>query len=812
MVQEHDSRLGEFFSRPVKIASYDWGTQNTFYQTLNPHAAFWNDPRVNNRMNNYELLQYKLKVKITINGGSFYSGRLMVSYLPLHQIDATTQDRALIPQDHVQMSQLPHIFIDPMTSDGAEMEIPFYWFYDYVSVSRFEQESLGRLSFRQLQPLRHANIGVAAPPVTLTVFAWAEDVQLLMPTSVDNTQLIPQSGLVNQDEMDTEGLVSKPATAVANFSNNVGKLFPIIAPYATALELAAGATARIAKLFGYSRPLKDEGNCPYRPEVMGNMSNYNVPDSSTTLALDVKQGVTIDPRVTGLTGEDSLSLLSIASRESYLTSFNWNRLNGQNSLLFNMRIDPGMFRTDSTGTQPALHLTPMAVASVPFKYWTGSIKIRFQICNAAMHKGRLRLVYDPRNLGPTVGDEFNINHSHVLDISEQNDFTVQIGRGQRESLMLHARPGLESETQLFSTSRYTNPESFGNGVLGVYVVNELTVPNGDLPIDDQTVGINVFVSAGEDFELFEPINALNDYAFGLENQSNLENQSIAVDQVAETAKPIDNTPIILGAQPADSSELGIVYTGERILSARQLMKRYNLTRLTSNVVTDQASVGFLTVTVPFWPLYRGYVPDANDYLPAGATAAFDCVGVTQLNWWASCFNSVRGARRYKMIPSGWFNDGAEGNVEHRAVERLTGRVPYREERIDPGNSGSLLASEEYLDTINRTEGLLPVGHTGCHYSIADQNQGIEFEIPYYDNRRFVPIRTFNMRQASYNNVTQPFEGTGFRYSAFHKPTLTSSGTARWTATQMYVAAGEDMTMNFWVGMPPIIYQPVNPAR
>lgn len=818
LISERDTSLQGFFGRPVKIKNFVWSTDFRFNETFNPHAGYWNDPRVNNRMNNYELMQYKLKLKFVINGGSFYSGRLMVAYQPLHLLDATSQVRATVPQDDVQLSQLPHVFLNPTSSDGAEITVPFIWMYDYVSISRFEMESLGRLVIRELQPLRHANVGTAAPNVSLTVFASVEDLNILMPTSEDNSQLVPQSlDIQNQaDEIDTAGKISVPATAVSKVAGTVAKLYPPIAPLATGIQLAAGATADVAKRFGYSRPVKAEGSTAVNPQIMGNLANYNVPDSCVGLGLDVKNSVTVDPAVIGVTSEDEQSLASIASRESYLTSFDWKATDTQSKLLFNIRVDPCMFRSNTLGTDEELHFTSLCTAALPFKYWTGSIKIRFQICSAAMHKGRLRLVYDPRYLGDTVGEEYNINHSHIIDIAETNDLTISVGRGQRESLMRHCTPGADSETQLTSTSRYVTAEQWGNGIVGVYVVNELTVPNSSITIDQQTVGINVFVSGDTDMEFYEPTDLQNSYCFGLENQSEtIQNQSADVDAIQKEAKAVDNPTIQLAAGHTDTKNLGVVYAGERILSNKQLLKRYCLARLspklagTLAIENDHPNV--FKMEQGFLPLYRGYTDGASDYRPAGATADFDVANVTNLHYWTAAYLTARGSRRYKVMLGGSktnFNTTAE-SYHTRYVTRNSGHLRYNEGRFAPSASGTFNSSAEAIDTYNRANQLIPNGITGAHVTSGDQNMALEFEIPYYSNQRFIPIRTFNMRQASYQSITTLMDTSGFTYTAT-LPAPYRSARAEWGQVETYVAAGEDFTLSFWMGMPPLIYKPVNP--
>jgi hypothetical protein len=140
-----------------------------------------------------------------------------------------------------------------------------------------------------------------------------------------------------------------------------------------------------------------------------------------------------------------------------------------------------------------------AVAAMPFRYWTGTLKYRFQIVCSTFHKGRLKFVYEPNEVDAV---EYNTNYMRIVDIAKEQDFTLDIGIGQEVNLLTHHNPGADNVTEVYSTTKYTSND-VGNGVLSVYVVNELTTPNSTVNND---IEINMFISAGDDFEVFVPSN------------------------------------------------------------------------------------------------------------------------------------------------------------------------------------------------------------------------------------------------------------------------------------------------------------------
>ena len=100
-----DASLENFFSRPIKIQSYNWGTGTNLFETFNPWQDFFENTRVINRITNYNLLRCKLKVRIMLNGNGFHYGRAIASYIPLHNLDEFTKDRAFFIEDVVEASQ-----------------------------------------------------------------------------------------------------------------------------------------------------------------------------------------------------------------------------------------------------------------------------------------------------------------------------------------------------------------------------------------------------------------------------------------------------------------------------------------------------------------------------------------------------------------------------------------------------------------------------------------------------------------------------------------------------------------------------------
>ena len=412
-----DASLENFFSRPIKISEEEWGTGTTLSYSVDPWELYWQNKRVINRISNYKLLRATMHVKVVINGNGFQYGRLMVSYQPQERWDTLSGVSGLIREDLVQLSQMPHIFLDPTTSTGGSMKLPFFHYENYLDIVGTEWSRFGKLHIRTLNELKHAN--GASDKVTVSIFAWAEDVSFNVLTSNSPDQLTPQSG-VEIDEGNKHGVISGPATKVAKAAGMLENV-PYIGPFASATSMAAGLTSDVAKVFGYCRPPVTKNPEPYRPTPMSSLAVTNVPDTAQKLTVDDKQELTIDPRISGIGAVDVMNIKEIARRESYLTNFSWTVNTDPDTLLWNARVDPCIW-AESGSAPTAFHFPACAFAALPFKYWTGTMKFRFQVVSSHFHKGRLRISYDPEFLANT--DEYNVNYSEIVDISEKTDFTI----------------------------------------------------------------------------------------------------------------------------------------------------------------------------------------------------------------------------------------------------------------------------------------------------------------------------------------------------------------------------------------------------
>lgn len=821
-----DVPLDKFFERPLLVETISWTISGPTPNTrINPWDLFFNDPRIINRISNYSLMQANLHVKFVLNGNSFLYGRILCSYTPLIGFDSYTRFQNF-DIDAVELSQRPRVFLDPCNSQGGTLSLPFLTPSQSMSIVGNEYVNLGSIDVVELVQLRHAN--GATDTVTIQVFAWATDVKLSNPTSFNPFTITPQA-----DEYGT-GPISRPASVIADIANKLTKV-PLIAPFARATELGASVTSGIANIFGFSRPPMVESSM-FRNMTKTSIANSNMQEDIQKLSLDIKQELTIDTRPDGASGKDEMDILTIAQTESYFTKFNWERIDIADTLLWNCVVTPLSYRTAGSGNTAEIHLTAPAFASLPFHWWRGTMRYRFQVVASKFHRGRLRFVYDPNGTSPTAPN-FNTNYTTIVDISDTTDFVVECGWGQpRLWRTVGDLTNPSNLTESTSPLSYFAPsETHGNGTLSVYVVNDLTTPSDTTP----QVELMVFVSVGDDFEVASPtgeflsrlrftnpgstlgpsVNSVPIDPLLMIPQANFNAESFLpqMDAATETGTKLDSSPatpeepdiIELGEslEPHDLSHK--IHFGEVFRSFRPLLKRYMTTQLPTITVGFGTNILYF-LNSQFWalPSSPGFVPAFYQDSPIGSegvlqtsafgTGAYRAGTLTHLTYFSSAFAGWKGGVR-------WLFDDGPMCCDDLAASSFTSRSAGCAAKYYAGGWAEI---ETSLSRNNKAiVGLKD--HTGLEGSAIQNNvqQGVSsVEIPFYSNYRFCPARQYQSNLPS----------AGFEYMPCLKRTIVVRQRANATANKNFqlrymVAAAEDFTPIFYIGPPTMYLELVPPT-
>jgi len=764
LFRDVDTSLSSFFERPIVARTYTWTPNQVgaFTAIFNPWNDFFGNPRVINRINNYNLLRSKLHVRFMINGNGFYYGRLMADYQPLPTNDLVSSVNTLTPENAIQASQRMKIFIDPATCCANELERPFVYPKDGVSIPDAEWGNLGSINVRELQALKHAN--GATQPLTITVMLWATDVQMSLPTSNDSSALVAQAG----DEYATPGPVEATATALAKMASAVNDV-PIIGRYARATELAARSASKAASIMGWSRPVELAPAMDMRPKFVSDLAPASAGDNAAKLTVDSKQEVTVDPNVIGVNLPDELSIAGIAARETYLTPFPWTTARVAGDMLWTARVTPMVGASSGT----TRYLCASAFAVWPFQFWRCKMRYRLQIVASAYHKGRLRIVWDPSYVQSV---EANVQFTRIIDISEERDITIEIDWGQPQHFLSVGSMNSIS-TNWRTTPQFTTASAQYNGVFSVYVLNDLATPNSSVNND---IAINVYASA-VDLQVAAPTTVST---WSTSYAATVQAGDVDMD-MADGNEP--------GCGPAtathqmgednDNANDMQVYFGERIVSFRQLLKRYNYH---SSFIIANSSATLPSVWVPVFtdtPFYYGY-NSAALHSPTVAGKFSYCANTLQ-QWLMPAFVAMRGSQRSKYVVNST-TPGAAGSltVSRTSASGFLLPVLVTNMSITSQSAYARLASSTRRDLLE-----------GAATTIVAANPCLEVEFPYYKPVRFDDSRCVNQTPGSVG-ASSPFYNT-------HAVELTlAPGTTPVTVSR-YTGVGEDFSLFWFQGCPPL---------
>jgi hypothetical protein len=501
--------------------------------------------------------------------------------------------------------------------------------------------------------------------------------------------------------------------------------------------------------------------------------------------LDVKQELTIDPVATGLGPDDEMALTSLVTRESYLTQFPWQTSDVPETLLWNCYVTPSLFDTASPGVGTEIHYTPVGYVSRPFENWRGGIKFRFQIVASAFHKGRLKIVYDPYFNSST---EYNVQYTHVIDLAKERDFTVEIDWGQEFSYLDHADDtalGVPYSQSLLGGARHGE----ANGIIAVYVVNDLTTPSASL--DD--VSILVSVAASDNFEVINPNgSSIQNTTFWQPQFGMFEPQAGDLSQADEDLTTQETKPVNTeveashGVVNKEVDATSAVYFSDPVSSLRQILKRYSTPRTFGGTEVYGTTGNRITMTLPDFPLYRGYSSVSptveNAATPVDPTPYI--FGKTiMLQYFTPLFLCRRGGLRHKYIH---ISAGESSDIMSVVRNSEPGSSSYGRFLISTIDNTSF-STAAFQANSNSVSG----SGNGCAITHVGFNPTVEVEIPYQSNLRFIPARWKVLIEA------------GNPHSHTHNLRYPLGTTAGATQVQQWCSVGEDFSLSFFQACPVI---------
>lgn len=553
-ITENGMDISHFFERPLLVTSWEWDDGSDFFQTLSPWYSYFTSDAIRPKLLGFSRMTADLEVEFRLNGSPFRFSQLLVSYRPLFNYVKTTSSgpRSLsdysggyLPEDGCSVngtdlvapsgssdytilarSQRQCCYMDIAKSTGAKMVLPFIHPFNSFRVNAlptgdvsrrntlFGQElySMGTVTVESLSTLRNMQTSTTAG-VTVDVFVRATNVRAWL-----------ASGVATAEPQGSERMPSTTASSVAKTASFF-KNIPIIGSYATLTETLATAGSNLLQFFGYT-PRPDTTLPQY-------VTGYSYPvESSVTfpkkvrnLGLDHNNNIVVDPAVIAGDSNDLLAFSSFCARPTLLFRTYFGSGIAVNDPIAFLPVSPFHYRSSLVTNADApnmrrVQMTPAALAALNFRYWRGTMCVRFQVIKTQFHRGRLRVTWEPEignDKASAIAESTTVyeGYQQMLnwDLSSSDALTVKVGFGARKGRLTVPRlgvPGLTDNTFITNTEAAPNTigaasltidnyEDYFNGFLRLSVLTKLQAPDVSYPLP---IMVHVWY---EDLEFYDPL-------------------------------------------------------------------------------------------------------------------------------------------------------------------------------------------------------------------------------------------------------------------------------------------------------------------
>jgi hypothetical protein len=809
--------------RPVRIYNVAMDATTVFPSWKFPDILLQSNTNIVDKLNYFTYFRANVKVRIVFNSTPFISGRYWAYFSPY----PTESNRNFSSIQNA--TGYPGVEIDLASNSPVEIKIPYCApLSHYNLITTFS--TMGTLNLRALNTIA---AGTTPPPsIFLSIFAWFEDVELSLPTSLPVRVPVLLAQVGNEMPGTLGGNISNTLSNLSVASSMLSKdanLGAVAKQVSWATRLAAG----VASSFGFSKPTNLESNRAVMSLPAKGFTNSNNIDYSQKLSMLPDNEIRETPGIFS-SSVDEMSIPYVCSKSCVLlTNEAWTAAAAADTVLFEFPVTPGA----SVGVGTIVRPSTLGFVASMFQYWRGGIVYRMTAAKTAFHSGRLRVTFHPGVYSSTDPLVYENAYNWIFDLSTSSEITFTIpyvsNAPYREVLI----DDVDSPALL--------AERYSLGIITITVLNELRVANSSA---SSTVLLNLWIAGDQDISFSVPHlrhvptsdDALVAQIFNETPSDIAHNEQVS--SISDTMFPKRKMQI---------SEAEQLVIGEKVMSLRSLIKRFSLinyghndpyTDLTrtifscpgpynapistadiiNGVVIDPAYMGEIMTGTQFNHGFN-FPTDSTNFLPTvpkplitDTTPSISCF----MYYISYLYRFRRGSIRYKMFVgnSNKYQVVASDSLTtqtFKVVNNKTSVVPYRV---------FTAAQNVYNGTISRPaasrEGTENNFGTAEHIVFPDENGCIEFEVPYYTD---LPIQ-LNCEGAVLNDegplttrsrvvVSKGFSiedsitmALGVSISSVPSVTFTTGFgmISHIGAYRLYSAAGDDFSFGYQIGAPSII--------
>lgn len=483
--------------------------------------------------------KFDMKLRVVINSVKFQQGMMMIVFKPFY-----TEEKE--KDIFNNLTCFPHVMIDASVSNSVEMDIPWTNVRDAFPLyadNMQEHAYIGTLHAYVWNKLQTGKTG--SIDCTLSFYMWMENLQVYQlagpkdPRSLNfatdiirgNNEAFKQTRTIDRQipisELPQPVTREPQAGMIEGLVDEIGGLAMDTGANLIEHLLQKVARGADAKPSGFNPPQ------PVVPWVAANSAHGEGIDLSQRLSLQPKSVVRPDASV-----KPPMNMKDLLSRYTRIGVATWTVNSEENESLVTAPMCPMM--PASAGKPLRVKLDKYYVAAVSteckdihsdskfqlelrnpsmldyishlYHYWHGSLKYKLEVVCTSMHSGRLYVRYEPygdRDVSlkecekaATPGVNWEIQEKHSIEVVTPYMTTTPF-----LNTFWHPDPGEFTSDALGNTC---------GGFLEMTVVNRLKVTTG---ISD-TVDINIYIAAGDDFEFMGPATMggvldFRDWKYGL---------------------------------------------------------------------------------------------------------------------------------------------------------------------------------------------------------------------------------------------------------------------------------------------------------
>jgi hypothetical protein len=315
--------LSKVIAREFPMPIVTWNSTSASGANLTSYVfpdILFSEPFIAAKISDFSYFRAAIRMTFRVVSNQFFSGKLLANFVPNTNYNQT----GTLQTSVYSMSGFNHVLLDAKAGDAVIFDIPFVYYFRYLSLNTNTSSHMGTVYLNVMNPLQDVSTGTAC---SAQVFVTAQfiDPELYIPFSPNSLLLqnfdefVPHSTLDEAKEKSEKGVISSTLDATSDVSAMIGRV-PFMKPYADIFRSVAKPASSMFKMFGLNKPTTLAMTQISKINPFMDLNTFGGVDTSLKLAGDPENRITTDP-VTGGQTVDEMDLSYIAGVPMWVNTF-----------------------------------------------------------------------------------------------------------------------------------------------------------------------------------------------------------------------------------------------------------------------------------------------------------------------------------------------------------------------------------------------------------------------------------------------------------------------------------------------------------